>query len=70
MADTYEIVKTEQVLDTSDLSHPAEAERITFRSKSSGSTGTVTLPLAGLTPELVHQAVEARVATLDAIHAL
>ena len=68
--DTYSIVSTAEVLDTSDVTNPVQAVRITYKSKATGATGTLTLPKAGLTPELVHNAVDAEVATLDAIHNL
>ena len=70
MADTYDITRTESILDTTDVTNPVPALRVTYRSKATGATGTVTLPEANLTPELVAQAVAAKVATLDAIHAL
>lgn len=70
MADTYEITSTNEVLDVSDPTKPVQSERITFRSKATGASGTITVPVEGLTPDRVHELVAARVATLDAIHAL
>lgn len=70
MADTYEITNTAEVLDTRDVTNPVPSRRITFRSKATGELGTVTLPEDNLTPQVVHDAVAAKVATLDAIRAL
>lgn len=68
--ETYEVTGQAEVLDTTDVTNPVQSQRITFKSKASGVSGTVTLPLAGLTAQAVHDAITARVATIDAIHNL
>lgn len=68
--ETYTVVKTDEVLDTSDVSNPQQAVRITWKSKATGATGTVTLPAANLTAADVDRAVSEAVALRDAIHEL
>lgn len=70
MAETYEVVSSSDALDTSDVTNPVRVRVVNFRSKATGATGSVQVPLANLTPAVVDQEITKSVETLDAIHNL
>lgn len=70
MADTFTIVKQDQILDTRDVTNPVQAMQVTFRTTANGTQGTVVVPLADYTPEEVQRRITAYVVNIDAVHNL
>lgn len=68
--DLYTITGQAEVLDTTDVTNPRPAMRVTFKSKASGVSGTVTIPLSDYSPASVHDLVTERVTAIDAVHEL
>lgn len=70
MADTYEVLRQSEVLDTSDVTNPQPSMAVSFRSKANGTVGTVTIPLSAYSAAEADRIITKRVADIDAVHEL
>jgi len=70
MEPSFTIQSQREVVDLDAQGGPVRAMEVTFISQPSGTVGTVRVPITSYSAQSVRSAIEARVATIEDVHAL